>query len=40
MYVAPKAGLVIVRFGSQRLAIDEPIERLLIQVYRAIAKSV
>ncbi|MBK8767059.1 MAG: serine hydrolase [Burkholderiaceae bacterium] len=40
VYVAPKAGLVIARFGSQRLAVDESIERLLIQVYRAIAKSV
>ena len=37
VYVAPKAGLVIARFGSQRLAVDETIERMLIAVYRGIA---
>ncbi len=40
LYVAPKSGLVIARFGSQKLAVDEDVERLLMAVYRGIAKLV
>ena len=40
LYVAPRAGLVIARFGSQKLAVDEQFERLLLAVHRGIAKIV
>jgi CubicO group peptidase (beta-lactamase class C family) len=38
LYVAPGAGLVIARFGSQKTAVDEAIERLLMAAFRALAK--
>ncbi len=38
LYVAPRAGLVIARFGSQRIAVDETVELLLMAAFRALAK--
>ncbi len=38
IYVAPRAGLVVARFGSQRVAVDEAVERLLMAAYRTLAK--
>ncbi len=39
LYLAPRAGLVIARFGSQKVAVDEPVERLLIAAFGALAKA-
>jgi CubicO group peptidase (beta-lactamase class C family) len=38
LYVAPRAGLVVARFGSQRIAVDEKVELLLMAAFRALAK--
>ena len=38
IYVAPRAGLVIARLGSQPVAVDEAIERLLMSAFRTLAK--
>ena len=37
LYIAPKAALVIARFGSQRVAVDERIEKLLMSAFEALA---
>ncbi|MCP5265241.1 MAG: serine hydrolase [Burkholderiaceae bacterium] len=38
LYVAPKAGLVIARFGSQEVAVDEGIEKLLMSAFAGLAQ--
>lgn len=37
LYVAPRAGLVIARFGSQPIAVDERVEKLLLSAWDALA---
>ncbi len=37
LYVAPGAGLVIARFGSQRIAVDDALEALLMSAFGSLA---